>query len=250
MSRNKHNALHRYAAGINAASDTSGVPQLPFFHPTQQGWKILCEDFNDKLGYNADSATYEFTAIGSGTAAASTGGIKQANSTTTINEGSIVQAITATVIPAASTKKLYLEVSATITAATMSGTEFFAGFSADQGTTATEFVAADGLSLAADDAFLVGKLDTATSMSFYATQSDAQQVVSFGSNPTTATRHVWSVYYSGTTYYLYKDGVQMASEVKTVFNDDAAMGFVSYFKSATAEAQSSIVNYVLMAYEL
>jgi hypothetical protein len=247
MSRVKHNALHRFSAGFNA---TVNGPDVPFFHPAQQGWKVLYEDFATPFLFSADSTYYEYTTIGSGTAVIGNKGVSIANSTTTINEGSLVQAITANVLNTESTKKFYMETSATLTAATMAGTEFFVGMTSDQGTTIGDFVDAAGTSWTFDDGFGIGKLDTDTAMSFYARQSDAEQSVSFGSTATTATRHTWGVYYDGATYYLYKDGALAGSTAKTVFNDDAAMGFAAFFKSGTAEAQSALVNYVLFAQAL
>ena len=134
MSRVQHNALHNFAAGINS-SNANRPNAVPFLHPVQQGWKVVYEDFNDKLGYSADSATYEFTATSAGTASVSTGGVLFDNAADADNAGAQVQAITPTIIPAASTKKLYLETSLTVTAATMASTEIFVGISADQGTT-------------------------------------------------------------------------------------------------------------------
>lgn len=250
MARNKHNALHQFVAGANIASSTNGGSALPFIHPVQQGWKVVYEDFNDKLGYAADSATYEFTAIGTGTAAVSTGGILFDNGADADNAGAVVQAITPTIIPAANTKKLFLEVSFTATAATMASTEMAMGFSSDQGGTIGDFVAADGLSWAVDDCFMIGKLDTATELSFIARQSDVEQTVGFGSNPTTATRHTFSAYYDGATYHLYKDGVEVATGTKTVFNNDAAMGFVAFLRAGAAETQNLLANYILLGYEL
>ena len=250
MPRNTHNAQHRFSAGLTAADTTTGGFVLPFPHPAQQGWKVLLEDFNGPLLYSADSPTWEYTTIGSGTAVVGTGGVSIANSGTTINEGSLIQSLDATIIPVSNTKKFYLEVSATITAVTMAGTEFFAGLTGNQGTTIAEFVADDGLSFTVDDCFGIGKLDTATSVSFSAHEDDAAQTISFGSNPTTATRHVWSVYYDGVSYHLYKDGAKKALESKIKFNNDVAMQFAAFYKSATGEAQVGLFQYIMFAYEL
>ena len=249
MGRVTHNALHNFSGGINSAN-SSRTNAVPFLHPVQQGWKVVYEDFNDKLSFAADSAIYEFTATSSGTATVSTGGVLFDNASDADNAGAQVQAITPTIIPSANTKKFYLETQMTATAATMASTEFFVGISADQGTTIGDFVAADGLSWAVDDCFGIGKLDAETSMSFIARQSDVEQTVSFGSNPTTATSQVWGVYYDGTNYKLYLDGTEVADTPKTVFNDDAAMGISVLLRSGAGETQNLLVNYILFGYEI
>jgi len=249
MSRVTHNALHNFTAGINSAN-SARPNSLPFLHPVQQGWKVLCEDYNGQLVYTADSALHQFTAIGSGTTAAGTGGVLFDNGSNADNEGAHLMSIGANIIPSASTKKFYLETQMTATAATMAGSEIYVGLSSLQGTTIGDFVASGGDSWTMDDGFGIGKLDTETAMSFIANQSDVEQTVSFGSNPTTAVSQVWAVYYDGTNYKLYLDGTEVADTPKVVFNNDAPMTFVSYLRAGTAELQNLLVNYILFAYEI
>jgi len=251
MSRVKHNALHTFAAGANIAKSTNGATSVPFIHPVQQGWKVVYEDFNGPSLYSADTADiWQFTAITAGTTAVSTGGVLFDNAADADNAGAALAHETATIIPAANTKKLYLEVSATVTAATMASTEFFLGVAADQTTTIANFVAADGLSWTVDDCFGIGKLDAETNVSAIMRQSDVEQTISFGSNPTTATRHTWSLYYDGATYHVYKDGALIGSSAKTVFNNDAAMCITAFMRSGAGETQNLLAQYILFAYEI
>ena len=66
MSRVKHNAVHQFAAGVNAASSNNPASSVPFIHPTQQGWKVYYEPLSKGATY-ADDAFYEITAVTTGT---------------------------------------------------------------------------------------------------------------------------------------------------------------------------------------
>jgi len=243
----QHNVLHQFAAGFNNDSGVSW-PAIPFQTPGQQGWKIAYEPFG--RGYAlADGVKWESIVESSGTVAYGVNGVVLTTDNADNSSGFLGWA-TANLMIGAATKKFYLETQMTATAATMAGSEIYVGLSSLQGTTIGDFVAADGLSWAMDDGFGIGKLDAETSMSLIANQSDVEQTVSFGSNPTTAVSQVWAVYYDGVNYKLYLNGTEVADTPKVVFNDDAPMTFVSYLRAGTAELQNLLVNYVLFAYEI
>jgi len=247
MSRVKHNARHNFAAGFNAA-----VPadiDLPFSTPGMQGWKSSTENWAPDMDYSADSTRYEFTAI-TGTATPVNNGLQIATSAGADNTGALIQAIDPNVIFTDNTKRLYMEASVMITATTVGDNEWFVGWTTDQGTTIGDFVAADGLSWAFDDGFGFGHLDAATGVSFVARQGDVQQLVTSTKELVTATRHLLQMYYDGATYNLYVDGVKVASASRTVFNNDAAMGFVAFFRTGEGVANTFDVNFQSIANEL
>ena len=77
-----------------------------------------------------------------------------------------------------------------------------------------------------------------------------EQTVGIGSTFTTATRITLACYYDGTNYQIFKDGAQVATSSKEVYNDDAGMVMSAYCKSGTAAVQSLLVNYVAIGTEL
>jgi len=246
MARNKHNAIHQYAVGLNNATNT-GPSDLPFPTPGLQGWKWIVENFTSGHTYVADAEPWEFTAETSGTV---TVGINGPIITTngSDNSSALLQHLTPQILLGANTKKLYIETTVNLTAATMASNEIFVGITSDQSGTA--FVAAAGTSWAFDDGFGFGKLDTATELDFITTQSSVEQAVGFGSTLTTATITRLAAYYDGTSYFLYKDGELVANANRSVFNDDAVMGVSIYCKAGTGAAQTLAVNYVAIGVEL
>jgi hypothetical protein len=247
MPRVKHNARHSFAAGFNAA-----VPadiDLPFATPGMQGWKVKTENWAPDMDFSADSTRYEFTSI-TGTATPVNNGVQLATSAGADNTGAIVQAIDPNVIFTDNTKRMYMEASVEMNATTVGDNEWFVGWTSDQGTTIADFVAADGLSWAFDDGFGFGGLDGNTGVSFYARQSDVQQAVTSTKQLVSGSRHLLQMYYDGATYNLYVDGVKVANASRTTFNNDALMGFVAFFRTGEAAANTLDVHYQLIANEL
>ena len=247
MSRVIHTALHQFSAGVSN-SPNSAIP-LPFPTPGQQGWKWLYESFATGHLYTTSSNPYNETQT-NGAAAVGANGALLSN-TGADNDLTLLQWTTPTAQIGASTKKFYLETSVILTAATMADNEMFVGFTSDQ--QGNDFVLANGLGWTFDDGFGFGKLDTDTELSFISGQSEAasaHQIVGLNSTLTTATTTKLGCFYDGTTFFLFKDDVFVASATRATLNDDAPMGVSCFVKCGKAEAQTLLVHYVALGTEL
>ena len=248
MSRVKHNALHQFSAGFNTVAP-NGPASLPISTPGMQGWKILTENWAPDMDFSADTTRYQFTAI-TGTALPVNNGLQLATDAGGENTGAIVQSIDPNHIFTSTTKKFYMEASVKITATTVGSNEWFVGWTGLQGTTIVDFVANDGSGWNFSDGFGFAHLDGDTGVSFVAVQGDVVQTVQSTTELVTTARTLLQMYYDGSTYKLYVDGVRVASASRTIHNNDAVMGFVAFFRTGEGEANLFDVNFQSIANEL
>ena len=245
MSRVKHNAVHQFSAGLNNAQ-TTGPASLPFQLPGLQGWKVVTENFATGHLYTGSTTPWEETETNGGATVAANGALL--SNTGADNDLTTLQWTTPTLQPGAATKKLYLETSLTLTAATAAQTEIFVGFTTDvQG---TNLIDTNGVTWVFADGIGFGKFDAATEIDFVSAKGSAWQTIGFGSNLTTATRTTLGCYYDGTNFNLYKDGAFVKAAAKETINDDTPTGVTCFLKCGTGEAQTLLVNYITLATEL
>lgn len=246
MSRVKHNAVHQFTAGLNNAPTSNPASVLPFTNPLFQGWKVYYEQINDSV-LRADDAFWEITAIGSGTiVAGDENSLVIANSTTTDNEGYMIQRDFADVELTSSSKKFYLETRMKVTAVTVADQEWFIGWASDAQATHTDGILWTGT----DEILGFGHLDTDTSVSFVSRQDAANQIIDVGSDTTTGVYKKFACYFDGTNFNIYVDDVQTASMPMVKLNDDEPMVFQFMGKAGKGEAQTWDCQYALLAVEL
>lgn len=245
-----HNVQHVFRDGVSIGNSSDGRSNVPLPLPVDLGWKIYYEQFNSGVDY-ADATPWEITVEGTTpTTTAANNGIRL-DTLATDNTSVLVQHNTPQILITNNAKKMYFETSIVVdggASGTMTDLEWFVGFTSDQQT--TNFVGATGVAWAFDDGFGFGHLDTDTVISFYARQSDVEQSISLGSDLVDETRTRLGMYYDGTDYVLYKDGVRVASAARSVFNNDAAMGLALYVKSGEAVIKTLTCHYMLLATEL
>jgi len=245
MARVKHNALNQYTAGLNNAPTSHPAAALPFTHPVFQGWKVYYESITDSA-VRVDDAYWEITAIGSGTiVAGDENSLVIANSTTTDNEGYIIQRDFADIELTSDTKKFYLETRVKIVAAAMAQQEWFVGWAADAQATAS-----DGATWDADEIIGFGHLDADTSVFFVSREDDVNQLISVGSDSVTTEYRKYSCYYDGAVFNVYVNDVKVASQTMTQLNADEPMVFQFMGKSGESAAQEWDCQYALLAVEL
>ena len=113
---------------------------------------------------------------------------------------------------ATNSKQLWFDCKVSLTlasAGTIAANELFFGLSSDQ--QGTNFFAADGLSLAMDDALGFYKLDAEASLTAISRENDSQSIIPSVVTPTTGTYMRLSVYYDGGTAHFYHNGSLVGS---------------------------------------
>lgn len=247
MSRVKHNAVHQFAAGINAASNNNPASSLPFIHPTQQGWKVYYEPLSIGATY-ADDAYWEITAVTTGTLApGASNSMRLSANTTTDNSGYNLRHDVASVQLGGATKKYYLEtvVSLTNASGTQAANEWFVGWTNDEVAKASGGTAWDF-----EDGFGFGQLDTGTPV-FVTNSSDSEQSIALNGALTSGTFKKYACYFDGTNYNLYEDDLLVSTTVASPAPvADAPLGCQVDYKSGEAKTNFLEVKYVLLAVEL
>ena len=249
MPRNRHNALHQFAAGINAAS-TTGHPAaaLPIFHPCQQGWKVYYEGLTDG-SVRVDDAYWEITAITTGTVGAGDeNSIVLSAKATTDNSGYMIQRDFADIELTSQSKKFYLETSVMFThsSGTVAANEWFVGWAADAQVTSSGGTAWSG----ADEIIGFGHLDGDTQVYWVAREDQANQLIGVGADLTTGVYAKLACYFDGANYNIYKNDILVASQAMTKLNADEPMCFQALFKTGEAKTNTLDIQYALLAVEL
>jgi len=249
MARVKHNAVHRFSAGLNNAPENhpAALAELPITSPVFQGWKVYYEPLTKGAVY-ADDAYYEITVITTGTlGAGDSNSLKLAAKATTDNSGYLLQHEAATVQVGAATKKFYLEtiVNLTNTAGSQAGNEWFVGW-----TNKEQPTAAGGDAWDFADGFGFGQLATATPV-FVTNSSDSEQSVALSGALTTAVYKKYVCYFDGTNYNLYEDDVLVTQALANpAVVADVPLGLNVFYKSGESKTNSLQVKYALLATEL
>ena len=252
MSRLKHAKIEQFTGGLSvAAIGDDGLLSVPIPTSFGLGWKEIYEGFDKGVLYTGDTAPYwEHTVETTGTTAVAAGGINLLPKVDTDNSSSLLQWTTPTLFPGAATKQFYFETRVTITdnGTDMNQYELFVGFTLD--VSGTALIGATGIAWAFDDGFGFGHLDGDTSLTFIAIQGTVEQRVSLNTELVSGIPARLAVWYDGTNYNVYVDGVLKNTELKTVYNDDAAMGMTLYVKNGEGKTKDLLINYVYLASEL
>lgn len=135
---------------------------------------------------------------------------------------------------------------------TIAANELFIGLASEQ--TTTNFFAADGLSLAMDDALGFYKLDAEAAMSAIMRENDSGSTDAAVLTPTTATWFTVAAWYDGTEAKFYvgnaADGSDM--ELKATITGSDVTSVVTptvYIKAGEAKANVLSVDYIFVASE-
>ena len=145
-------------------------------------------------------------------------------------------------------RKLFFECRFKLTLAasgTIAANELAIGLFSEQ--TGTNFMAADGLSLAADDALGLVKFDAQASCDCVMRENDVQSVSSAVLTLTDDTWVTFSIYYDGTQAKFYKDGGEIAT--LTTVDATSVLNPTVYIKAGEAIANVLNVDYILVAAE-
>ncbi len=149
---------------------------------------------------------------------------------------------------ASSTKRLFFQArfKFALATGTIAANELFIGLATEQ--TTTNFIAADGLSLAVDNCIGFVKFDAGASMSAVVRVSDAQDLATGALTPTDGTWFTVSFYYDGANTYFYRSSNADGSDavlVATLTGDTTAvLNPTIYVKAGEAKANVLSVDYV------
>ncbi|KKK87105.1 hypothetical protein LCGC14_2756560 [marine sediment metagenome] len=246
MSRVKHNALHQYTAGLNNAPASTPAANLPFTHPVFQGWKVYYWGMNDGET-RADDVYWTPLAIASGgIGAGNENGLQITNNSTDDNSGYLLTPNLVDLELTSDSKKFYMETRIMVTAANINQIEWFIGLGL-----IVQGPQADGAAWTNDEMLGFGHLDADTVISFLSIEDDGQQIISLGSELTTATYTKLSCYFDGTNFNVYLDDVLKGSTPMVYLNADEPWTANFFMKSGySTEAQSLDIQYLLFAAEL
>jgi len=249
MSRVKHNAVHKFAAGLNNAPDNhpAALNDLPISSPVFQGWKVYYEPLSLGAAYASD-AYWEATAVVTGTVlAGDSNSIKLSAKATTDNSGYNLRHDIATVQTAAATKKYYFEtiVALTNVSGTQAANEWFSGWTNDEAAKA-----AGGTAWDFEDGFGFGQLATGTPV-FVTNSSDSEQSIPMSGALVSGTYRKYACYFDGTNYNLYEDDVLITQAVANPAPvADVPLGYQLDYKSGEAKSNTLQAKYALFALEL
>ena len=152
-------------------------------------------------------------------------------------------------------KRLYMQVRFNLTLAaggTVAANELFVGLASEQ--TGTNFFAADGLSLAMNEALGWYKLDADAAMSGIMRQGDAGSTEAALITPVSATWITAAVYYDGTEAKLYSGTAADGSDLKlnaTISTNDTTSVVTPTLYIKAGEAKANVLNcdYIFIAAE-
>ena len=249
MSRVKHNAVHKFTAGLNNAPENhpAALAELPITSPVFQGWKVYYEPLTIGATY-ADDAYWEITAITTGTLVpGGSNSLRFGAKATTDNSGYLLQHEASTVQVGAATKKFYLEtvVALTNTSGTQAANEWFVGWTDKQQATP-----AGGTSWDFEDGFGFGQVAGGTPV-FVTNSSDSEQSVALSGGLTSGTYRKYACYFDGTNYNIYEDDVLITQALASpAVVADVPLGCQVLYKSGEAKTNYLDVKYALLAVEL
>ncbi len=238
-------ALQRNLDGYSALAASDPLADLDLGNPRK--WAVLMDDFMayditqlvGGLPYTLTATNCVDTIVGpTGVLALTLGGAD--------NDVGQLQ-ITGTPIQTNS-KRLYFECRFKLTlasAAVMTAGELAIGLFSQQ--TTTNFMAADGLSLAADDALGLVKFDAQAACNLVMRENDVQSVIT---NGMTVVDGVWttlSIYYDNSTAIFYKDLAEIG-RLETV-DVTSVVTPTFYIKAGEAKANVLNVDYFIVACE-
>jgi len=232
--------LHQFSAGLNTLQS---VIELPFEHPTQNGWKVYCDNFNDGATYSSD-AHWIATANGGGTL-----GPGSSNSLVATGDGSVFSgySLYRKAADILLSKKFYLETRLMLTATSVPDNGIFVGYtSANEAMTTTAVDALDG----GDEAIGFGQVTQDVEVSFYSRQDGTNQTIGLGVPFTTAAWVTLQVYCDGANFNIYRDNSFLGATAVTKLNNDEAMTPQIFFEAVNAAANTLEVQYLLLAVEL
>ena len=227
--------LSDLSAGM-AADLRSGVP---YMDPAY--WKV----FYDPFVVIPDVVTYWTNTNTSGTLAVSSSGITQ---TMGGSDNDLSQLYTKTATFAlVSGKKALFEAKVKVdkgAAGTIGQQEIFVGLSAVA--TSTNFVAADGLTMAVDDCVGFWSPDGSTNLAAIARNTDVESIEAAASTYADATFYTFQWLFDGTTVTFYKNGTGIAS---LTGYPTAALAPMLFIKAGEAKPAVLTTAYILVATE-
>ncbi len=246
-----HNAAHTFTAGLNVESGSGGqIVPVPF--AGGQGWKVIYEPFTDGVDFTSTTAPkWTVTATGTGTTSpAGIHGVSLEPKTTTDNSGLHLQWTTPTLVFGSAGKKFYFETMATVTSegGTMAQAESTVGFTSDVQTTG--FVDTAGTAWAWNDGVAFCHLDADTEITLVVGNGGTLQTIKLGQDYVSGVALRLACYYDGSTYRLYVDGAEVASEARVTAPGGTACGASLYTKDGEAQSKDLLVNYLYLAVEL
>lgn len=145
-------------------------------------------------------------------------------------------------------KRLYFECKFKVKLAsggTMAANELAIGLFSIQ--TGNNFMAADGLSLTADDALGLVKFDASAAGNLVMRENDVQSTITGAYSLTDDVYSVLSIYYDGSRAYFYKD-YTLIGTLDTVDTTSVVAPTV-YIKAGEAKANVLYVDYIMVAAE-
>jgi hypothetical protein len=233
----------RFYNGVASVSAANPLGALPYLDPTT--WAVWMDDFV----LIPEVSTYWTNTNTNGTlGVASTGGCGVATQTMGGADNDLSQLYHKTATFAlTSGKKAIFEVKAKVdkgAGGTIGQQELFFGLTSVQ--TGTNFFAADGLSMTADNCLGFSSYDGSTNLNAIARVSDVESVQTGAAVYADATWMVLSFYFDGTSVYFYKDDVLVAT--LTTY-PTAALAVCLYLKAGEGAASVLTTDYVLVAVE-
>lgn len=238
-------AIQRNLDGYSALPNSDPLAQLDLGNPRK--WAVLMDDF---LAYDITQLVggnpYTFTATNCVDTIVGPTGVLALTLGGADNDVGELQ-ITGTPI-ATNGKKLFFECRFNLTlasAAVMTAGELAIGLFSQQ--TTTSFMAADGLSLTADQALGLVKFDAQASCNLVMRQADVQSVLTNAITLTSGTWITLSIYYDGTKAHFYQDQAKIG-ELETV-DTTSVVTPTLFVKAGEAKANVLNVDYFLVACE-
>jgi len=235
--------MQRSTTGFSTVDANDPMVELPFLDPTT--WAIYMNDMNvlpTTLGWtntntNGTLAVAQGT-TGTGIATQTLGGAD--------NDLSQLYMTTGTFALVAS-KKAYFEAKVKVdkgAAGTIGQQELFIGLCTVQ--TAADFVAADGLSWAVDNAVGFGSFDGSTNLDAVIRKADAESIQDAAGTYADATEYVLSWYFNGSNVTFYIDDAMVG---QFFAYPTGVMTVCLYIKGGEAKPAVLTTDYVLVAVE-
>ncbi|KKL70284.1 hypothetical protein LCGC14_2106450 [marine sediment metagenome] len=234
--------LHQFSAGLNSLQN---VNSLPFPHPTQNGWKVYCENLTIGATY-ADDAYWNIT---DNTGSLAPGA---AQSMVITGDGSVfsgysLRHVNPSMQFVSSSKEFYLETRLMLTATSIPDNAVFVGYTSDnEAMTTTAVNDIDG----GHEALGFGMVTQDTGISFYSREDNTMQTISMGGPFTTAVYTTLQCYYDGGSFNLYRDNCFISKTAKTKLNADEGMSAQIFYEAVNAAANTLSIQYLLLAVEL
>lgn len=236
-------AIQRFLEGVGSVDTGNPIGALPYLDPTT--WNVWMEDFilipelTSQWTHNNTNGTLACTSTGG------CGSYVQTLAGGDNDYSQVYPKVTVGNFTMASGKKMIFEAKVMVTAAgTIGLQELFVGLGTVQAT--DNFIAANGLTLAVDNAVGFWSGPTTANISCVSRVADAESIQAAATTYATATQMVLSFYFDGTTIKFYKNDTQIA-QLYTY----PVLGMVPtlWIKCGEAQIVSLTTDYILVARE-